>query len=199
VSTSVLLLVVAVGCGAGFAALAVYVQVREGRRLRNVAWGTPTGLLAVGLLFGVGAYWLDSGIARSTLFEVDAAGSLGVAVGASAPVREYDVLVEHPGVEHELFVSPTLGDTWGDPEGVVELHVQLVDPAGRVLVEQPLLLEPECRETSGCGWQSWTAPFTPTTAAAHRLAVTVLTVDVPAVHLLVTDPEKTDGERAPGY
>ena len=31
------------------------------------------------------------------------------------------------------------------------------------------------------------------------VAVTVLTVDVPQVHLLVTDPEKTDGERAPGY
>ncbi|MDT7648692.1 MAG: hypothetical protein QOI36_98, partial [Pseudonocardiales bacterium] len=29
----------------------------------------------------------------------------------------------------------------------------------------------------------------------HRVSVTVLTVDVPAV----TDPEKTDGERAPGY
>ncbi|GAA3102409.1 hypothetical protein GCM10010464_77390 [Pseudonocardia yunnanensis] len=35
--------------------------------------------------------------------------------------------------------------------------------------------------------------------APHRLSITVLTVDVPAVHLLVTDPGKTDGERAPGY
>jgi hypothetical protein len=199
VSTSVLLLLVGVGCGVGFAALAVYGQVRGGGRLRDVAWGVPAGILVFGALFGVGAYWLDSGIARTTLFEVDAEGSLGVVVGAPAPVREYDVVVEHPGVEHELFVSPTLGDTWGDAEGAVELHVQLVDPAGRVLVDQPLLLEPECSRTSGCGWQDWTAPFTPTAAAAHRLVVTVLTVDVPAVHLLVTDPDKTDGERAPGY
>jgi hypothetical protein len=199
VSTSVLLLVVLVGCGVGFAALAVYAQARGPGGLRDVSWGVPIGILVVCGLFGVGAYRLDSGIARTTLFEVDAQGSLGVPVGASAPVREYDVLVEHPGVEHELFVSPTLGDSGGEADGAVELHVQLVDPAGRVLVDQPLLLEPECRRTSGCGWQDWTAPFTPTTAAAHRLAVTVVTVDVPAVHLLVTDPEKTDGERAPGY
>jgi hypothetical protein len=199
VSTSALLLLVGVGCGVGFAALEVYRQVCGVGRLRNVAWGTPVGILVVGALFGLGAYWLDSGIARTTLFEVDAAGSLGVQVGAPAPVLAYDVLVEHPGVEHELFVSPTLGDTGADPEGAVELRVQLYDPVGRVLVDQPLLLEPECRESSGCGWESWTAPFTPTSAAAHRLEVTVLTVDVPAVHLLVTDPEKTDGERAPGY
>jgi hypothetical protein len=96
-------------------------------------------------------------------------------------------------------VSPTLAGSGTTADNAVELRVQLVDPAGRVLVDQPLLLEPECRRTSGCGWQDWTAPFTPTAAAAHRLEVTVLTVDVPAVHLLVTDPEKTDGERAPGY
>jgi hypothetical protein len=199
VSTSVLLLVVVIGCGAGFAALAVYAQARGTGGLRDVTWSVPLAILLVCALFGVGAYWLDSGIARATLFEVDAEGSLGVRAGAAAPVREYEVLVEHPGVEHELFVSPTLGGSGGEADGAVELHVQLVDPAGRVLVDQPLLLAPECRRTSGCGWQDWSAPFTPTTAAAHRLAVTVVTVDVPAVHLLVTDPEKTDGERAPGY
>jgi hypothetical protein len=199
VSTSALLLVVLIGCGAGFAALAVYAQARGTRGLRDVTWSVPVAILVVCGLFGAGAYWLDSGVGRTTLFEVDAEGSLGVPAGAAAPVREYEVLVEHPGVEHELFVSPTLGGSGGEADGAVELHVQLVDPAGRVLVDQPLLLEPECRRTSGCGWQDWTAPFTPTTAAAHRLAVTVVTVDVPAVHVLVTDPEKTDGERAPGY
>jgi hypothetical protein len=199
VSTSVLLLVVAIGCGAGFGALDVFRQIWVGRRLGDVAWAVPAGFLVLGVVFGGGAYWLDSGMARTTLFEVDAAGSMGVPPGAPAPVREYDVLVEHPGVEHELFVSPTLGDTWDEPDHPVELHVQLVDPGGRVLVDQPLVLDPECRESSGCGWQSWTVAFTPTAAAAHRVAVTVLTVDVPEVHLLVTDPEKTDGERAPGY
>jgi hypothetical protein len=198
VTTSVLLLLVGVGCGAGFAALAVYGQVRGGR-LRDVGWGLPAGILAGGALFGALMYGIDSGVARVTLFEVDAEGSLGVPIGAPAPVREYDVPVEHPGVAHELFVSPTLGDTWGDPEGAVELHVRLADPAGRVLVDQPLLLEPECRRSSGCGWQDWTASFTPVTAAVHRLSVTVITSGVPAVHLLVTDPEETDGERAPGY
>jgi hypothetical protein len=194
-----LLLLVGVGCGAGFAALAVYSQVRDGIRLRNVGWATPAWILVVGVLLGTGAYFLDSGIAQTTLFEVDADGSTGVAVGAPAPVREFDIAVEHPGIEHKLFVSPTTGDSGTDPSSSAELHVRLTDPAGQVLVDQPLLLEPECTDTAGCGWQDWTTPFTPATAAPHRLSVTVLTVDVPAVHLLVTDPEKTDGERAPGY
>ena len=102
-------------------------------------------------------------------------------------------------MEHGLLVSPTLGDMGGDPEGVVELHVRLDDPLGNAIVDQTVQLAPDCRRSSGCGWEDFTAAFTPTSAAAHRLAVTVLTVDVPAVHLRVSDPEKTDGERAPGY
>jgi hypothetical protein len=199
VSTSVLLFLVCLACGVGFAVLAVYGQVRGGARLRSVRWGVPTGIVVFCALFGVGAYAIDHGVARTTLFEVDAEGSLGVAVGAPAPVREFEVRVEHPGVEHTLFVSPTLGDTGGDPEGVVELHVWLADPQGRVLVDQSLQLAPECRETSGCGWEDWSAGFTPATVDVHLLAITVVSTDVPAVHVLVTDHEKTDGERAPGY
>lgn len=194
-----ILLLVGLGCGAGFAVLAVYGQVRGGTRLGDVGCGVPAGILVAGALLGAGAYWLDSSIASTTLFEVDADGSMGIAVGAPAPVREYDVLVEHPGVEHELFVSPTTGDSGTDPDFAVELHVLLTDPAGEVMVDQPLLLQPECTRSAGCGWEDWTARFTPAAAAPHRLSVTVLTVDVPAVHVLVTDPEKTDGERAPGY
>jgi hypothetical protein len=199
VSTSVLLFLVCAACGVGFAALAVYGQVSGGERLRSVHWGVPAAIVVFCLLFGVGAYAIDNSTARTTLFEIDAEGSLGVPVGAQAPVRQFDLRVEHPGVEHTLFVSPTLGDTGGDPEGVVELHVWLAAPDGRVLVDEALQLAPECRRTSGCGWEDWTARFTPATAQVHLLAVTVVSVDVPAVHVLVTDPEKTDGERAPGY
>jgi len=60
------MLLVGVGCGAGFAALAVYGQVREGIRLRNVRWGGAAGMLLAEVLLGAGAYWLDSGIARTT-------------------------------------------------------------------------------------------------------------------------------------
>jgi hypothetical protein len=199
VSTSVLLFLVCAACGVGFAALAVYGQVRDGERLRSVRWGVPAAIVVFCLLFGVGAYAIDNSTARTTLFEIDAEGSLGVPVGAQAPVRQFDLRVEHPGVEHTLFVSPTLGDTGGDAEGVVELHVWLAAPDGRVLVDEALQLAPECRETSGCGWEDWTTRFTPATAQVHLLAVTVVSVEVPAVHVLVTDPEKTDGERAPGY
>jgi len=199
VSTSVLLFVVCLACGFGFAALAVYGQFRDGARWRTVRWGVPAAIVAFCALFGVGAYALDGSTARTTLFEIDAEGSLGVPVGAPAPVRSFDLHVEHPGVEHTLFVSPTLGDTPGDPEGIVELHVWLSAPGGRVLVDQTLQLAPECRQTSGCGWEDWTTPFTPASAEPHLLTVTVISTEVPAVHVLVTDPEKTDGERAPGY
>jgi hypothetical protein len=43
------------------------------------------------------------------------------------------------------------------------------------------------------------AASSPTTAARHSMPVTVLTVDAPTVRVLVTDPEKTDGERASDY
>ncbi|MCU1663078.1 MAG: hypothetical protein JWR58_3143 [Pseudonocardia sp.] len=55
-TTSILLLLVGAGCGAGFAALAVYGQVRDGVRLRKVRWGVPAGILVVGVLIGAGAY-----------------------------------------------------------------------------------------------------------------------------------------------
>jgi hypothetical protein len=198
VSTSMILLLVGLGCGAGFAALAVYGQVRGGGRLREVSWGVPIGILVFGALFGAGAYWLDSGVAGTTLFEVDAPGSAGVTVGAPAPVLEYDVAVEHPGVEHSLLVDPRIDGA--DAEAPIELHVRLTDGGGQVLLDEPLRHEVECSSRSvWCGWESWTGRFTPRSADVHRLTVTVLTVDVPVVHLRVEDPEKTDGERAPGY
>ncbi|OLT22240.1 hypothetical protein BJF78_07440 [Pseudonocardia sp. CNS-139] len=77
--------------------------------------------------------------------------------------------------------------------------MMLTSPAGEVLVDQPLVLQPECTRSAGCGWQDWTTPFTPTTAAPYTLFVTVLTVETPAVHIRVADPQKTDGVRAPGF
>jgi hypothetical protein len=193
-----ILLLVGLGCGAGFAALAVYGQVRGGGRLREVSWGLPIGILVFGALFGAGAYWIDSGVAEKTLFEVDAPGSLGAAVGAPAPVLEYDIAVEHPGVEHSLLVDPRIDGA--DAEAPVELHVLLTGPGGQVLLDEPLVHEVDCSGRSvWCGWESWTGRLTPRSPGVHRLAVTVLTVDVPVVHLRVEDPEKTDGERAPGY
>ena len=195
-STSVLLLCVGIGCGAFFAGLAVYAQLRGGGSLRRVTWWIPSGILVFGVAAGLGAYWIDHGVARTTLFEVDAEGSLGVRVtDPAAPVREFDLAVEHPGVRHEVLVDPITPDEAANP---VQLYVRLDDPDGRPLIDQELLFDVEC-DRSGCGWRGWTGYFTPETARVHRLTVVVLTIDVPAVHVRVEDPEKTDGVRAPGY
>jgi hypothetical protein len=56
--------------------------------------------------------------------DLGADGSTGVAVGAPAPVREFDIQVERAGAERELFLSPTTGDSGTDPSGSPELHVR---------------------------------------------------------------------------
>jgi hypothetical protein len=191
VSTSVLLLVVGVGCGVAFAALAVWVQTLDGTKLRRVSWGAPLGLLAVGLLIGGGAYFIDDGQADTTLFEVEAETAAGP--------REFEVAVEHPGVEHRLWLHPSADAAPIRGGAPAELRVRLDDPSGRPLLEQALVLDVECRDVLDCEWADWSAPFTPTTGGAMRLSVTADGADVALVHLLVEDPEKTDGERAPGY
>jgi hypothetical protein len=199
VSTGVLLLCTGIGCGVVLAALAAYGIVREGTARRLRKWVTPLGVLLFGVLVGAGALWIDGGAARTTLFEVDAEGSLGVRpTDPAAPVRVFDLPVEHAGVEHELLVDPITVDALDEAEHPVALHVRLDDPQGRPLVDEQLRFDEAC-DRSGCGWRGWTADFTPSTAEVHRLTMVVLTVDVPAVHVRVQDPEKTDGVRAPGY
>jgi len=192
VTTSQLLFLVGLGCGVLFAALAVYAQVRGGGRLRDVHWGVPVGILVFGALFGGGAYLLDSDLAEQTLFEVVADGS-----AAEPVVREFEVVVEHPGVVHDLLVAPNRPD---DAEVPIDLHVTVADAAGRSLLDRPLHLEVDCGGRSAyCEWDAWYGEFTPLAVGAHRLTVSVLSPDVPTVHVRVGDPEKTDGVRAPGY
>lgn len=194
-----LLLLAGIGCGVFFGGLAVYGQLRGGGSIRGLRWWIPLGVLAFGVAAGLGAYWIDHGEARTTLFEVDAEGSLGVKVtDPAAPVRQFDLPVEHPGVEHELLIDPITGDPAADARNSVQLYVRLDDPAGRPLIDQELLFDAEC-DRNRCGWRSWTAHFTPQTAEVYRLTVVVLTIDIPKVHVRVEDPEKTDGARAPGY
>jgi hypothetical protein len=197
VSAGGILFWLGIGLGALVAALLVWAQVRS-NGWRSVSWGMVGCLLGIGLLFGGCSYWLDSDLAGTTLFEVVAPGAVGVAVGDPAPVRTYDIAVEHPGVRHELLVDPLYG--LGDPPGPAELHVRLEDGAGRALVDEPLVLPVDCSGRGYfCEWATWTGSFVPETATVHRLVLTVRTVEVPEVHLRVEDPENTDGVRAPGY
>ncbi|HXE73994.1 MAG TPA: hypothetical protein VNO81_15140 [Candidatus Nitrosotenuis sp.] len=156
--------------------------------------------LAAGLLVGgaLSAWWAwetDASMRRQTLFEVLAPGSSGVAAGIPGPLREMEFSVEHPGVEHDLLVAPV-----GSPGGPVSIEVELVDPQGRVLLDQTPTFEVRSRgRARNSEWQAWYGRFTPGVAGPHRLRLTLLREGIPQVHVRVGDPLKTDGHRIPGY
>ena len=192
-STSTLLFLVAAACGVLFGGLAVYQQMRDGVPLRAVRWTVPVVFLVFCCAFGGLAYLLDSGVAGKTLYEIDAEGS-----AATVPAAiEFDFTVEHPGALHDLLVDPK---SESEVEAPADVQVQLVDPGGQVLIDESRTLEPRCDpEPALCTWDSYSAEFTPAVAGGHRLIVTLLTPDVPVLHVRVGDEQKTDGVRAPGY
>lgn len=190
-TTSDILFLTGAGFGLFFAAIALWVQVQGPGRWRDVQWGVSVGLLAFGVGFGALAYLLDSDVAGTTLFEIDAPGAVGV--------QEFRVAVEHPGVEHELLVSPSIAG-FRDAPGPVDLEVGVTSADGTSLLATPLVLQVDCSGRSYfCGWEEWYGSFTPRSAGPHVLRVAVRTPGIDSVHLRVEDPEKTDGVRAPGY
>jgi hypothetical protein len=195
VSTNEGLLVAFTGIGVLLAAL-FFIGSARAHGLRRASRLGPLGALGFCALLGVGGYSLPNG-EEETLFEVVAEGSPGARAGDPAPVREFDVLVEHPGVEHTMTVDLPRESPGGSFHSG-ELHVRLDDPAGRPLAEQYGHLGVDCH-SRGCDRDSLGLVFTPATAGPHRLVLTVLTPDVPLVHVHIGDPEKTDGVRAPGY
>jgi hypothetical protein len=187
VSTSLILFLSAAACGVLFAVCAVWGQ---GVPLPEVRWTVPVVILAACCGFGALAFLLDSDTAGETLYEIEAEGS-----GPQAPVAiRFDIPVEHPGVEHSLLVAPL---TDSNVDRSAELQVQITDTAGQVLLDRTETLEPRCDEF--CEWDTLTASYTPTGAGGVTMVVTVNTPDVPVLHVYVGDPEKTDGERIPGY
>jgi hypothetical protein len=193
VSTSQILFLTGLGCGLFFAVLAVYAQVRGAGRRRDVRWWLPAGILAFGAAFGGMAFLLDSGVAGKTLFEVEVPGS-----GAAVPsVLAWEIPVEHPGAGHELGVYLNSDRNVETP---ADVRVQLGDSLGRVLIDDERTLEPRCDGKSwDCTWDGYSREFTPPADGELRLTVTLLTPDVPTVHVWLGDEEKTDGQRIPGY
>jgi hypothetical protein len=114
-------MLVGVGCGVGFAALALWVQTAAGTPLRKVSWGAPIGMLAIGLVLGGGAWFIDSGEAGTTLLELEAEGS---PAGAPGPEREFDLRIEHPGVQHRLWLNPLAEQATESERDPVELLVR---------------------------------------------------------------------------
>ena len=187
-----ILFLTGLGCGVFFAAVLVWAQAHRGS-LRDVRWGMVAGFVAFGAAFGGMAFLIDSGVAGKTLFEAEVPGS-----GATVPeVMEWAIPVEHPGAGHELGVYLNSDRNVETP---ADVRVQLGDSLGRVLVDDARTLEPRCEDKSwNCTWDSYNVAFTPPTDGDLRLTVTVLTPDVPTVHVWMGDEEKTDGQRITGY
>jgi hypothetical protein len=152
-----------------------------------------------GILAGWWIYSTDRQMRRETLFEVMAEGSEGAKVGAPAPLRTLEFNVKHPGVGHTLMVSPS-SYMASSPSGEVELSFQLLDPEGKELLQNKRTYAVRSgTRGSKADWEAAYFPFTPAQAGKHTLALTILTVDVPHVHVRVVDPENTDGVRIPGF
>jgi hypothetical protein len=188
-----ILFLVLLSFGVLMAALVVWVQVRGAGRWRDVHRGLPLGLVAFGAAFGAMAFLLDSGVAGKTLFEAEVPGS-----GAAVPsVLAWEIPVEHPGAGHELGVYLNADRNVDAP---ADVRVQLVDPLGRVLIDDERTLEPDCSGKSwDCTWDSYSVEFAPPVDGTLQLTVTLLTPDVPTVHVWMGDEEKTDGQRIAGY
>ena len=203
-SNSHLLGLITFGISALFAVLAWVFSSRDPiagdpvmrRRARLVALLFPV----LGLVLGYCAFAIDNRLAVTTLYEVMVEGSVGVEPGTPAPVRSVVFTVEHPGVEHDLLVSPSskLFQSAGSP---VDVSFSLHSSEGEVLIPERV----ERFDVSGGGsrrkrdWDGKNFHFTPAVAGPHTLRVTPLTVGIPRVHLRVADPLKRDGKRMSGY
>jgi hypothetical protein len=198
VSTSQILFLTGVACGVLFAGCAVYHQVGQlGVAWRAVRWTVPAWIMVFCTGFGALAFVLDAGVANKTLFEAQVAGT-----GDAAPaVLTFTVPVEHPGARHAFDVNPR--DDGGSVDDPIDVAVRLTDPTGAVLVDERETLD--TRDDSGNSaithrvWDSWDREITPTRAGDYELTVTVLSPDVPEVHVWVGDDRKTDGHRISGY
>jgi hypothetical protein len=164
----------------------------------RAAYRRPVIVLAVGLVvFVVGAFAINGGVADRTLFEAQVDGT-----GDTAPaVLTFTVPVEHPGARHEFDVNPR--DDGGSVDDPIDVGVRLVDPAGVVLVDEQCTLDPRDDSSSSSVshrvWDSWDRELTPTRTGDHLLTVTLHSPHVPQVHVWVGDEQKTDGHRIPGY
>jgi hypothetical protein len=168
------------------------------KKLRALRWGFVLG----GLAFAGFAYWADSGLRRTTLYEELIEGTDETTARAT---RSRRFAIEHANVEHTLLVEPK--PDWTEQAAApVTLGVRLTGPGGVILVdERPTF---GLRTESGRGstalarrdvWESRSFRFTPRETGPCELALFVEIAGLHVIHVRVEDPEKTDGVRAPGY
>jgi hypothetical protein len=165
---------------------------------------TAVGLLVLGVLFGGLAFSIDNNLRVTTLHEEMVEGSAVASAaadpGGAAPERVVAFTVEHPGVAHDLFLSPT-ADSSQTPDADAEVAFSLHGPGGDALLPERSVrfaVRPETRNARA-DWDGRSYPFTPTEAGPHEVRVRTLTPGVPRVQVRIADPLKRDGKRMPGY
>jgi hypothetical protein len=180
------------------AAVVAFGRHWQGGPYKRVA--ATLAVLAAGSAFAWLAFSINRGMEVTTLHEVMLEGTLDLKEGERVPVRETSFGVEHPGVEHELFFSPS-GGMGGREDFQAEVAVQLLDPAGEVVLEDRHTFVPErgSRRFDPLRWPGRKLPFRPEQEGTYRLRVVPLTIGVKGIHVRIADPEKRDGHRMPGY
>ncbi|MFP4436292.1 MAG: hypothetical protein ACLFVO_03515 [Chloroflexaceae bacterium] len=154
---------------------------------------------AVVLGLGVFAFVTDYSMRVTTLYETLLPASDGAADGSALPVHTVTFAVEHPGVEHRLYVSPVGRSRDAIPQPVT-LRFALQDAAGVTLVAGEETFTPRRdTQTGKVVWSGIDRAFTPRRPGLHTLVVTAVTPGIPEIHVRVVDPHKRDGTRPPGY
>lgn len=167
------------------------------RRARRSIHRKMWFLIACGVVFASYAFWADSGIRRTTLHEVILDGAPSEAFAKGDVTRVVEFSVEHPGVDHDLMIGPGYR-----PPTMRRANFEIRIAATLAKNDEPPLLEDEFTFTPrnrDKDWHPAYLTFTPTSAGPHSLTLRLLTPDIPAVHVRIADPLKTDGQRMPGF
>ena len=162
------------------------------RRQRRTTHLKVGFLVVMGVSLAAFAFWIDSQQRRTTLYEVILDGT-----SAKDAILQVEFNVEHANVEHDLLIGPMFRPpTLERADYEVRLAVTLAQADGTVILSDEYTFQPRTQDTS---WQAEYLHFTPQTTGQHILTLNLLTPNIPAVHVRVADPLKTDGKRAPGY
>lgn len=180
-----------------FAAAAWFIDwgaVRYGHWSRRKRLAMRGFMIALAAGFGLYTYVTDSQMRGTTLFEV--AGKW-----EENADRIWQMTVEHPGVEHTLMVYPFVRG-FKDASRPVTLRTRFGEQGQAPLIDDTADYKTVAKSgrSGGRTWDSETFRFVPSRAGTYELIVEYIGGEVPpSLHLRVTDPEKRDGKRAPGY
>jgi hypothetical protein len=152
----------------------------------------------LGFIFSAYAFVVDYRQRVTTLYEDFVKGSIGVKVNTEAPIREITFNVEHPGVEHQLSVKPSL-NFGQSPSGDVTVSIRLLDGKNNVIINVTEIFKVITPARSKVQWDDKSYRFTPSDKGSHTLLISPITIGIPEIFVRIEDPEKTDGKRTPGY